>query len=73
MRQHLEERARVPFEPDSHRAWIPGDPGRATANGYPFVSDAEEHLLDSLRKAGLSEEEARAEVARLAAGDVWAG
>lgn len=33
----------------------------------------QEWQLDALRRAGLSEEEARAQLTRLAAGDVWGG
>ncbi|WP_138445366.1 hypothetical protein [Sinomonas susongensis] len=32
-----------------------------------------EHLVADLRKAGLADEHARAEAARLLAGDVWGG
>ncbi|WP_334172161.1 hypothetical protein [Sinomonas sp.] len=32
-----------------------------------------EHLVSDLRKAGLADEQARAEAARLLAGDVWGG
>lgn len=32
-----------------------------------------EHLVSDLRKAGLADEQARAEATRLLAGDVWGG
>ncbi|NUP75486.1 MAG: hypothetical protein HOQ07_12675 [Sinomonas sp.] len=39
----------------------------------PKSPTPQERLLRSLMKAGLSEQQARAQIARLSAGDVWGG
>ncbi|WP_168928757.1 hypothetical protein [Sinomonas albida] len=49
---------------DSERRHRPAD--------YETVT-GQERLLASLMKAGLSEQQARAQIARLSAGDVWGG
>ena len=47
-------------------------PGRPrTAEPEPF--DHQGYLITALREAGLSEEQARQQLSRLAAGDVWSG